>query len=142
MGTYLDTHGTEAFTLLEVPDGFTVVIEASDDRSVVHLGRQEIAGRMKEGKRSRASLEGIWRELGTTRSEFLEALGIELEKRQAYNLLIDRLDDGLVVSYSFLDPLRGYSWNKSVSVLRVPELREILERGRQEIRGGKRRWLF
>lgn len=142
VGDLLDSRGDAAFTVLEVPGGFEIVVDSNGGpaRTLIRVNRDE---EMKpRGRDRRAAVDAFWKSMGTTGGEFLEAVGIELERRGAHNILIDRLADGLVLSYSFLDPLHGYAWGKSVVICPIAELRRILDAGREEMRRTKKRWIF
>jgi len=140
VGEVLDSYGEEAFTVLEVPDGLEVVVDqdGGQSRALVRIDRDQ---RSKGPGRGR-TIDPLWKSMGTTGGEFFEALGIELERRGAHNILIDRLAGELVLSYSFLDPLRGYAWGKSVAILSISDMRRIFQAGREEIRKTKKRWIF
>lgn len=131
LGFYLDGEEPRRFTVTELQDRFTVVLErvdgalASEQHTFQSL--DEEAEQLVERRKRRGTPRTItWPLAGTTREDFLRALGFELDDEQARNILLDELDDGLLLTYSYLDPSKGYVWQKRLLVLREPEIKEIL----------------
>ena len=74
--------------------------------------------------------------VGTGYENILRALGYELDQVEAYSLLIDELDEGLVVTYQYLRPTEGFSARKRMVILGAEALQSVVEdaRSRREQR--------
>ncbi|GAC1514283.1 MAG: hypothetical protein NVS2B16_20720 [Chloroflexota bacterium] len=144
IGGYLDQEEYERFRVLEEPDGYTVVLEdfaANAPLRSIHLERATLQQQTDYLRRGRKvfgrSRRRPWKLSSPGRQPFFEVLGVELDDAQARELCLDEVNDGLLVTYSFLDPSRGFAWRKHMVVLRAPEIQTLLEsvRNRQRRRG-------
>jgi hypothetical protein len=134
LGGYLDQEPPGRFRVLEVLEGFTVLVERGGGRPLVqqvHFERTTLAQQAEQLVRGRKVFSKgpseNWHLCRSGHQDFLRALGYELDDSEARGLSVDELEDGLVVTYSYLDPTQGYSWRKHVVLLREPEMQEILK---------------
>jgi hypothetical protein len=134
LGAYLDQESMSRFRLIEVPDGFTLVLEAGgaephlrevhfSTASLLEQGEQLARGRKMFG----GKYQERWSLASTGHQDFLRALGNELDRYQAHDILIDELEDGLLVTYTYVDPSKGYQFRKRLSVLHAQEIEAILQ---------------
>jgi hypothetical protein len=138
IGAHLDQEGRGRFRLIEVPDGFTLFVEETSSRPTgreVRLSIDDLAGRAESLEKGRKFLgtaqPNSWELVSTTHQDFLRALGWELTETSAHALLIDELEDGLLVTYSYLDPARGFQWRKRMLHLHSGDMEGIIEAGRR-----------
>ena len=134
LGDFLDEEPSCRITLAEVPDGFLVRVHRSLHKmepKLFHFNRDTLAEQLEELKRQRKTPltrvhhPGIWSMLPNGHQDFFRALGFELDAAAANAILIEELEDGLVLSYSCVDPDTG-DWRKRMLVLGLPEMEEIL----------------
>lgn len=134
VGAYLDGVAHARFSLIELPNGFTLVLEPASEKqkaAEVHFPRVGLEAQIKQLIRNRKRLggkyQGKWHLAPTSHQDFLRALGFELDDSDAKEILIDELEDGLLVTYSYLDPSQGYQWRKHSTTLRRAEIETILQ---------------
>jgi hypothetical protein len=137
VGVYLDGEDGGWFRLIEVPDGVTLFVEGRNSQPScreLHFsvdGLNSRAESLSKGRRFLGSAhENSWKLVSTTHEDFLRALGWELSDSNAHALLIDELEDGLLVTYSYLDPARGFQWRKQLIVMQVADMQGIIAAGR------------
>jgi len=139
LGAYLDQEHPGRFTLIEVPDGFFLVVRhaGQSDITQAHLRPEKLAEQaadlLRTGKRRANRLTSTWPLASTNHQDFMRALGHELDQEGASGILIDELEDGLLVTYSFLDPSQGYQYQKRTVTLHRDHIERILgaARGRR-----------
>ena len=124
IGAYLDDEHPRRFCLLEDRDGFHVIREYGGDGKNLqetHLSyaqiNQEADRLMRRRRLLGTKYRGNWSLSSTGRQEFLRALGYELDEARAHYILVDEADQSLLVTYSYLDPTRGFQWRKHMAVL-------------------------
>lgn len=147
VGAFLDRHAYGRFTLIELPEGFTLTAEQSDGEqsSELHFTWSDLSDQNSQLMRTRRfpgqKFGGQWHLAPTGRQDFLRALGFELDDAEAQSILIDELEDQLIVTYSHLDPSKGYQWRKRRTALGAQQMNEILQaaHGRRIKRGLLRR---
>lgn len=133
LGAYLDEQPSCRITLTETNEGFLVRLQRAVtkiDPLVVVLKRenlvQQISSLLDRPKPvTRVRHQGIWQNFPNGHQDFFRALGFELDEAHAVGILIDELEDGLVVSYSYPDPTSG-AWRKRMVVLGMEEIEAIL----------------
>lgn len=132
LGSYLDEERPKRITLIEVPDGFTLLTERNPDDPKLeerHFTRAELAKRSEQLMRAhhaQRDVRNAWRLSPSGYEDFLRALGFELDDAQAHAILLDELDDELLVTYSYLDPSQGYSWRKHMVTIGGDEASQVL----------------
>jgi len=144
LGAYLDHESMSRFRLIEVPDGFTLVIEAGgaepylqevhfSTAALLEQGEQLARGRKLFGGKHQAR----WSLASTGHQDFLRALGQELDRYQVHDILIDELEDGLLVTYTFVDPSKGYQFRKHLIILQSQDIETLLQsaHSRRQSRG-------
>jgi hypothetical protein len=96
-----------------------------------HFNRDTLTEQLEELMRQRKTSPtrvhhpGIWSKLPNGHQDFFRALGFELDAAAAHAILIEELEEGLVLSYSCLDPDTG-DRRKRMLLLGLPEMEEIL----------------
>jgi hypothetical protein len=134
LGAYLDEQPSCRISLAEMPDGFMVRLQRALHKlepQVIHLSRDTLKEQLAELKaqrkvRNRARHQGIWSSFPNGHQDFFRALGYELDQASARNVLIDELEDGIVVTYTYPDATNGNGWKKRMVVLRLDEIEAIL----------------
>lgn len=133
IGIYLDQEQPRRFTLIEATGGYTLILQHGEDPPELHeanfsssdidkMNRQFMRGRRVMGNKYSAS----WRLVASGRQDFLRALGFELDDSHARSLALDELDDGILVTYSYIDPSQGFQWRKQMSSLQTEQMREMV----------------
>lgn len=107
LGSFLDSSPTCRISLAELPDGFLVrLLHGLDelepevmtfDRNALHDQLDRLFQRHKPV--FHASHRGVWASFPSGHSDFFRALGHELDRSGARDILIDELEDGLIVTY-------------------------------------------
>jgi hypothetical protein len=143
IGRYLDTHGARTVAIMEGPGEFMVAYAcepASPELIEIHFSSvqlQTLEDELIVAHRRRSSpAPGRY-------EDFLRAVGFELERQRAYNILIAELEDGFLVTYQYLNPAQGYMVRKHMSVLHAADGEQLLveARGRRTSAGKQRRTL-
>jgi hypothetical protein len=137
LGGYLDHEPAGRFKVIEVIDGFTLIIERGTGKpqiQQVHFERNTLAEQAEQlvrGRRvfTRASNHS-WPLCRTGHQDFLRALGYELDDSEAREVAMDEFETGLLVTYSYLDPTQGYSWRKHRVTLSGNDMEEIINTAR------------
>lgn len=133
IGILLDQEQPRRFTLIEVTGGFTLVTQQGENSPALQeihftaaeiqtLGQQYLRGRRVMGNK----YSGSWRLVQSGRQDFLRALGFELDDSQARSLTLDELDDGMLVTYSYIDPTQGFQWRKQMNCLQSDQMRAMV----------------
>jgi hypothetical protein len=143
IGAYLDHEPIGRFRLIEMPDGFTVITErgtAKPQLQDLHFERATLAEQADQLVRGRNVFGGRhryeWPLCRAGHEDFLRALGFELDDSEARAVSLDELEDGVVVTYSYLDPTQGYSWRKRFVLLRAIDIEEIMKAAHSRRRKG------
>lgn len=133
LGAYLDEEPSCRITLTEMPEGFLVRLQRAVtkiDPMVVMLRRNTLVEQVRAlldrpKPTTRVRHQGIWQNFPNGHQDFLRALGYELDESRATGILLDELEDGLVLTYSYPDPQSG-AWRKRMVVLGMEEIEAIL----------------
>jgi hypothetical protein len=132
LGAFLDEEPSCRISIAEVEDGFLVRMQRALHKlepKVLHFERETLIGQLDELVRTRPSgalkahHQGIWSQFPNGHQDFMRALGFELDQSSARGILIDELEDGIALTYSYPE---GDSWRKRIVILGMPELEEIL----------------
>lgn len=134
LGAYLDREPSCRISLAEVNDGFLVRLQRALhklDPQVEHLKREtlveqlhDLTTRKQAGPRVRH--QGIWSRFPNGHQDFFRALGYELDQSSARGILVEELEDGVVVTYSYPEQGNGTEWKKRMVVLGLEEIEAIL----------------
>jgi hypothetical protein len=140
VGGYLDDHHAQRASVLELIDGFSVSYYGSPsdpDMVEARLAYEDLLILdAEESKRQRKpSLFGRKAEPGSYKDVF-RALGYELEVAKAYSLLIDQTDDGLLVTYQYLNPSQGSMVRKRMAILSSESIEQVVRDARSRRVGG------
>lgn len=133
LGAYLDDQPTCRITLTEMSEGFLVRLQrtvSKIDPTVVLLRREHLVDQIhalldKSRPATGVRHPGVWQNFPNGHQDFFRALGFEFDEAQARGILIDELEDGLVLTYSFRDPESG-AWRKRMALLGVEDIEAIL----------------
>jgi hypothetical protein len=134
LGAYLDEEPSCRISLAEVSDGFLVRLQRALhklDPQVEHFKRDTLHEQIDKLASSRktparARHQGVWASFPNGHQDFFRALGYELDQANARGILVDELEDGVVVTYSYPDTSQGSKWKKRMVVLGVGEIEAIL----------------
>lgn len=133
LGAYLDEEPTCRISLAEISDGFLVRLQRSLHKlepEFDHFKRETLVEQMQalmsRGHGGHARHQGVWSRFPNGHQDFFRALGYELDVSRARGILIDELDDGLVLTYSYPDASDPTVWNKRMVVLGVEEIETLL----------------
>lgn len=144
IGATLDDERPARFTIIEIPDGFTLVWERWDPTPVfeeVQLSQAaliEMAGQLMRGRRS--SLRERRNQATATEPAYenvLRALGFEFDDSLAHGVLVTTVDGGLLVTYSYVDSSQGYAWRKHMVRLDAADIEQMLDAARERRRRRK-----
>ncbi len=134
IGAHMDDIDASRINLLEVADGFMVRYEGKGtdgELAVVHLRHTDLLSLTHELERKRKrrpfSLFQANQEPGGSYENILRALGFELDQAEAYSLLIDELDDGMIVTYQYLRPSEGFQARKRMVILGTDAMEAVIE---------------
>ncbi|MBV9282182.1 MAG: hypothetical protein JOZ41_19040 [Chloroflexi bacterium] len=134
LGAFLDEEPSCRISLAEVPDGFLVRMQRALHKlepKVLHFNRSTLVEQLEQQIQQRKALltrthhQGLWAHFPNGHQDFLRALGYELDQASARGILIDELEDGVVVTYSYPGP-ETEQWRKRMVVLGISEIEEIL----------------
>ncbi len=131
LGSFLDTSPTCRISLAELPDGFLVrLLHGLDELEpeVMTFDRDALQNQLdrlfqRHKPVFHASHRGVWASFPSGHSDFFRALGHELDRSGAHDILIDELEDGLIVSY-----VRDHEGRRSKRALALapPDIERIL----------------
>jgi hypothetical protein len=134
LGAYLDREPSCRISLAEVNEGFLVRLQRALHKlepQVELLRRESLVDQLNElltrkpaGPRVRH--QGIWSRFPNGHQDFFRALGYELDQSSARGILVEELEDGLVVTYSYPESDNGTHWKKRMVVLGLEEIEAIL----------------
>jgi hypothetical protein len=135
LGAYLDEEPSCRISLAEVSDGFLVRLQRALhklDPQVEYFKRETLVEQLHNlmgrgrGSNRPARHQGVWSKFPNGHQDFFRALGYELDQSSARGILIEELEDGIVVTYSYPDEENGSQWRKRMVVLGVEEIEAIL----------------
>ena len=144
IGARLDGMRVCRINLLEVADGFMIRYQESQDDSqlsLLHCEHRELLSLSTEleHKRKRKGFSFSQKESSVgTYENVLRALGFELDQAEAYSLLIDELDDGMVVTYQYLRPSEDFQARKRMVILGAEAMAAVIEDAKSRRDNGKR----
>ena len=108
IGAFLDAQPSYHLAVAEVPDGFLVRMHRSPhipEPQVLHVNRTALVEQLRAKKhRKRALQPGLWSRFPNGHQDFLRALGYELDQASARAMLLEELEDGIVLTYSYPEP--------------------------------------
>jgi len=134
LGTLLDVEPSCRIAVTEVSDGFVVRTQRSVhtlEPRVRHFDRATLAEQLDRLSNERTRTvdrvrhAGMWSHLPGGHQEFLRSLGFELDEVLAHGIVIEELEDGIVLTYSYPDS-ETKTWRKRMVVLGVSEIEEVL----------------
>lgn len=139
LGQYLDRQGAQRVNLLEEVNGYTVRYQLQRDHPdsvFVRLSHDEIptVATHAEGRKRRGLFGRGRDEHGSSTQTYenvLRALGYELDQVEAYSLLIDEVDEGMLVTYQYLRPTEGFTTRKRMVILGDDAVRAVVEEAEQ-----------
>jgi hypothetical protein len=135
LGAYLDEQPSCRISLAEVSDGFLVRLQRSLlklEPQVEHFKRETLVEQLEQlftqPRRASGQIrhQGVWSAFPNGHQDFFRALGYELDEASARGILVDELEDGIVITYSYPDPQNGSAWKKRMIVLGISEIEAIL----------------
>ncbi|HZU13478.1 MAG TPA: hypothetical protein VFB58_11610 [Chloroflexota bacterium] len=142
IGHWLDSQEAEAFSLFETPDDVVVVLEKPvHSASEHHFTPAHLTERLEEMQRSRADAKKAPRGIpgfGVESSgyrDFFRALGFELDHAGAHGIILVKVADQFLLTYSYMDPVHGAAWLKRRITIDEPAMAEIMNASRS-----RRRW--
>jgi hypothetical protein len=138
LGAYMDDEPSCRISLAEAPDGFLVRLQRALHKlepNVIHFKRESLREQLDQLMKQnrpvgpRIKHQGVWSHFPNGHQDFLRALGYELDQASAQGILLDELEEGIVLTYSYPEPsgdANGTGWKKRMVVLGVPEIETIL----------------
>jgi hypothetical protein len=144
LGAWLDEESPRCFTLLEVVDGFTVILTPNTPGrpqiSEIHFDSEALSRRRRRSALSTFATGAPrrWTLAIAGREEFLRALGYELDFHDAHSVIIDELDNQLLLTYSYFDAVQGVAWRKHIVCLGPRDVSTIIEVAGQRKREQKK----
>lgn len=132
VGAYLDQRDAKRINLLEDTSGFAVRFQPQPDQPecvMVRLDNSQLLSlsselerkrrrtiRLRSGEKVRMSYENV-----------LRALGHEFDMLDAYTVLVDEFDGGMVVTYQYLNPSEGFNAQKRMVILGPEAMQSVLD---------------
>jgi hypothetical protein len=134
LGALLDEEPNCRISVAEMPDGFLVRMQRALHKlepHVVHFKHEMLVQQLEQLLEQRkvtgkARHQGIWASFPNGHQDFFRALGYELDEASARNILIDELEDGIVVTYSYPDSSNGQAWKRRMVVLKLEDIEAVL----------------
>lgn len=133
IGAALDEEQPARSTIIETPEGFTVVWErwvpdpAQEEVYFTRTTLVEKADQLMRGRRSIARARATRTQVREPSYEnMLRALGFEFDDCQAHGILVNEVAGGLLVSYSYVDSSQGYAWRKQMVRLENADIEQML----------------
>jgi len=123
---------------VELPDGFLLRLYPYTDlngseQQVVHFQRETLGTQLKQllqGRKGRSARtfqhRGVWSSFENGHQDLFRSLGYELDEASAQGVLIDELEDGVLLTYRYLDSAAS-SWKKRMRVLTREDIQTILD---------------
>ena len=134
IGAYLDERSASFINVIELQDGFAVRFQPSPNQREMVGGRLrfETLQAFKEDLESRRSKFRVGGDSGEPRhlggyQDFLRALGYELDKVGAYDVLVEEVEEQVLVTYLQLDPAHSVVAQKRMILLGSDDRRTILQ---------------
>lgn len=122
LGSWLDERHAKQFTLLETPEDYIVIVEGGEtglEIEEVHFTHRELLKRDREmaGKRSIIIKDDEGHASNLTLeaagySDFLRALGAELDEAEGDGIFFVKIGDGFALTYNYVAATEGYFWHK------------------------------
>jgi hypothetical protein len=135
LGAYLDEQPSCRISVAEDSDGFTVRLQRALHKlepQVERFKRETLKEQLQElfdkpkKQSERARHQGLWARFPNGHQDFFRALGYELDEASARGILVDELEDGIVITYSYPDPNNESAWNKRMVVMGITDIEAIL----------------
>lgn len=132
LGAHLDDLGARRINLLETEDGYAVRYQPDPRKPeivLLHMSMHDllILAEELERKRRRKALFGSKTDTaGKTYENVLRALGYELDQAEAYSILVDEIDEGMLVTYQYLNPIEGFNARKRMVILGSNAVHSVL----------------
>jgi hypothetical protein len=122
LGAYLDGQGAWRITVLETPTGCTVRYHhrGTDEMALAEFGFSDLP--------DTSTARGLERPGGMAAryQDLLRALGHELDDEGAWNILLDELADGFLLTYQYVDPRHSWQPQKRTLILGADDQGMIL----------------
>lgn len=138
VGSKLDDVQPRRFRIVEVPGGFTLVFERWDPEPALqeeHFSQATLLEKAEQLMRGRKPVQrGIpprWSLTQASYEDSLRALGFELDDCLAHGIFINEVEDGLIVTYSYVEPSQGYAWRKHMVKLGSVDVEQVLTAARE-----------
>jgi hypothetical protein len=134
IGAYLDAQGAHYVSIVEVKNGLTVrYVPRSSDTELrsIFLSYADILETQREREEARRHLPMGFGEHAGRYENLLRAMGHDLQQAGAYNVVVDEVDDGFVVTHCVYNPIEGYLLRKRMDVLSDQQCEALLTRARQ-----------
>jgi len=134
LGAFLDEEPTCRITIAELSDGFLVRLQRALHRlepQVFELTRKDLVEQLRrraEGRKGESGPvhhQGVWAHFPNGHQDFFRALGYELDDASAHGILIEEVENGIVVTYSYPDK-DSSGERKRQLFLGVQEIEQIL----------------
>ena len=148
MGAALDEVRASSVSIIETGEGFVVRYRRTDQQPELAAASLSYAALLEQ----RAELESrrvvprrvrAWEQGEGAHSHYqdmLRAMGSQLERIEAYSILVDEIDEGLIVTYQYLDARDNYLFRKAKVMVRWDQVSQMLgeARSRRTARSGRR----
>jgi len=128
IGQFVTERDGNEIALLELPNRFLLRYRGLDGNVVaVELRESELEQESETREGSRKQRGGS----GASPADALRAVGAELERREAYTILLETVDDGYFVSYQYSAPTQGFALHKAVLFLSLDGVQEMSAAARE-----------
>jgi hypothetical protein len=133
LGAYLDERNVTRLNVLESNTGFAVRYQPQPEQpetEFVHLSYHDLLslnGQLEQKRRRRAFSFAKQENEKNTYENILRALGYELDAVEAYSLLIDEINEGMLITYQYFRPNEGFNARKRMVILGADAVRTVLE---------------
>lgn len=145
VGHWLDNQEADAFSLFETPTDITVVLEKpGPDPSEHHFTpahlTEQLEAMRRRGQKATRGIPGF-PDAGSY-TDFFRALGFELDAAEVRSIILVKVGDQFLLTYSYADSRHGLSWLKRRITIDAAALAEIMDTSRGRRRAAPARRSF
>ena len=133
IGAYLDEVGASSFNVLEINDGFNIRFQLGGGAPQLAdklFLREHLEAAEADSRKGRSLTSHLHLHRDPDKSnyqDFLRALGHELDKIAAYDILVEQIEDEVLLTFVELDPAHGVAARKRMMLFGPKERKFILD---------------
>lgn len=133
IGAYLDEIGASSFNVLEINDGFNLRYQTGSGAPQLSdklFSRGQLESAESDSRKGRSLTPHLHLKRDPEESgyqDFLRALGHELDKVAAYDILVEQVENEVLLTFVELDPAHGVAARKRMMIFGPKERKFILD---------------